>query len=351
MKHPPRARHNSPSPLVVSPYQPGTCGLYIESLPSGNAKTLLRAEFLLHQGKFAQATDVLQDAHLSGSPIEKACFDLCRIPLLMLKGEFENARAVQKKISRPPATGPTGNPQSAKAARLAAHSAECGQYFSLVSSALAGNLTDFERIERHNKSGDTTLGIMIACLDAYRSIQKGNYAYACGACDSIRLLAAQEHPLLCAYESIVHAASLMNCEAEEDAKKLYMQAFEILDADKLYLPLGMGYAFSCGLPEVCLRKQHRAAYREICSIYKEFVNSYARANATLPLSPLLSTAQLALLSPLESSVACLAATGRSNAEIAHFMGCTTHTVKYHLANIYTKLGISSRQELKAQAKK
>jgi len=47
----------------------------------------------------------------------------------------------------------------------------------------------------------------------------------------------------------------------------------------------------------------------------------------------------------EQRVARLAAAGHSNKTIASQLFLSTKTVEYHLAQIYTKLGISSRREL------
>lgn len=51
------------------------------------------------------------------------------------------------------------------------------------------------------------------------------------------------------------------------------------------------------------------------------------------------------LTPSEGRVANLAATGRTNREIAQTLFVTPKAVEYHLANAYRKLGIGSRQEL------
>jgi DNA-binding CsgD family transcriptional regulator/predicted negative regulator of RcsB-dependent stress response len=53
----------------------------------------------------------------------------------------------------------------------------------------------------------------------------------------------------------------------------------------------------------------------------------------------------AALTPSEHRVAELAATGRSNREIAQTLFITTHTVEVHLTRAYRKLGITSRRHL------
>ena len=40
--------------------------------------------------------------------------------------------------------------------------------------------------------------------------------------------------------------------------------------------------------------------------------------------------------------------GMTNAQIALELGVTTHAVKFHLASIYRKLGVSNRTEATAQ---
>jgi len=49
------------------------------------------------------------------------------------------------------------------------------------------------------------------------------------------------------------------------------------------------------------------------------------------------------LTPQESSVARLVAAGKSNREIATELVVSTHTVEYHLRNVYSKLGVRSRR--------
>lgn len=50
------------------------------------------------------------------------------------------------------------------------------------------------------------------------------------------------------------------------------------------------------------------------------------------------------LTPRERDVLAQVALGRSNRQIAHALGITENTVKFHLATIYAKLGVASRTE-------
>jgi len=50
------------------------------------------------------------------------------------------------------------------------------------------------------------------------------------------------------------------------------------------------------------------------------------------------------LSPRELEALEFAARGHTNGEIAAQMGITVHAVKFHLASIYRKLGVTNRTE-------
>ena len=54
-----------------------------------------------------------------------------------------------------------------------------------------------------------------------------------------------------------------------------------------------------------------------------------------------------LLTPQQSQIAQLASTGLTNSEVAIRMFLSPRTVEYHLANIFSKLQISSRHQLAA----
>src|SRR5207237_10939665 len=57
-----------------------------------------------------------------------------------------------------------------------------------------------------------------------------------------------------------------------------------------------------------------------------------------------SRTQSRMLTPREAEVLEAVAQGLSNNQVAERLGFTVHTVKFHLASIYRKLGVSNRTE-------
>ena len=57
-------------------------------------------------------------------------------------------------------------------------------------------------------------------------------------------------------------------------------------------------------------------------------------------------ADLLALTPREEDVVALVTQGLSNKQVATELFLTVKTVEYHLRNIYTKLGVRSRHELR-----
>ncbi|MEZ5098351.1 MAG: helix-turn-helix transcriptional regulator [Thermoleophilia bacterium] len=66
-----------------------------------------------------------------------------------------------------------------------------------------------------------------------------------------------------------------------------------------------------------------------------------------PMPDLADWNPLATLSPRQYEVLSIAATGLTNTQVAQRLHLTTHSIKFHLAEAYRKLGVSNRTEAAA----
>jgi DNA-binding CsgD family transcriptional regulator len=96
------------------------------------------------------------------------------------------------------------------------------------------------------------------------------------------------------------------------------------------------------------RKQLRAAHESLVAMGADGFAERARRELVATgehVSKRRTTPSLEL-TPQEAHIARLARDGRTNAEIGAELFLSTRTVEWHLRKVFTKLGISSRRELK-----
>ena len=96
------------------------------------------------------------------------------------------------------------------------------------------------------------------------------------------------------------------------------------------------------------RTQLRAAYQMLSTMGAAAFAERARrelmaAGVTLPMRP---QETRAALTAQEATIARLARDGQTNAEIGAQLFLSARTVEWHLGNVFTKLGITSRRELR-----
>jgi ATP/maltotriose-dependent transcriptional regulator MalT len=85
--------------------------------------------------------------------------------------------------------------------------------------------------------------------------------------------------------------------------------------------------------------------RLMADSHLELVERVELAEAVISLPPARRTEPLIEgLTAREHEVLALVADGSANREIAHALGISEHTVKFHLASIFGKLGVSTRTE-------
>ena len=138
------------------------------------------------------------------------------------------------------------------------------------------------------------------------------------------------------------------------AERLYREAIERLGRTRLRGELARARL----LYGEWLRREHRRvdAREQLRAAHEMFSRMGAQAFAERARRELLATGETVrrltsetrdLLTPQEAQVARLAAEGKTNPEIGALLFISPRTVEYHLRKVFTKLGVSSRKELRA----
>jgi DNA-binding CsgD family transcriptional regulator len=145
--------------------------------------------------------------------------------------------------------------------------------------------------------------------------------------------------------------ALLSEGSEADA--LYREAIERLNRTRVRTELGRARLL---YGEFLRRDQRRVAAREqLRGAYELFSAIGAEAFAERARRELQATGETVrkrtpdardLMTPQESQIAQLAAAGRTNPEIGAQLFISARTVEYHLRKVFTKLGITSRRQLR-----
>jgi DNA-binding CsgD family transcriptional regulator len=140
----------------------------------------------------------------------------------------------------------------------------------------------------------------------------------------------------------------------EPAERLYHEAIERLGRTRLRGELARARL----LYGEWLRREHRRvdAREQLRAAHEMLSGMGAQAFAERARRELLATGETVrrvtpetrdVLTPQETQIARLAAEGETNPEIGARLFISPRTVEYHLRKVYTKLGVSSRRELRS----
>jgi DNA-binding CsgD family transcriptional regulator len=143
---------------------------------------------------------------------------------------------------------------------------------------------------------------------------------------------------------------------DDDAEALYRETVERLDGSRVVVHLARAHLV---YGEWLRRQNRRIDAREQLRLAHEMCQQMgAEAYAERARRELLATGATARertvttqveLTPQEAQIARLAAAGRTNAEIGSELFISPKTVEYHLSKVFTKLGLTTRRDLRKVA--
>jgi len=151
----------------------------------------------------------------------------------------------------------------------------------------------------------------------------------------------------------VSARSAALLADDDDAERLYRAAIDLLGRSRVKVQLARGHLL---YGEWLRRKSRRNDAREQLRLAHDMFTGFGvHAYADRARRELLSVGEKAAkrtrtgtaLTPQETQVAKLAAAGLTNTEIGSQLFISAHTVEWHLSNVYAKLAITSRRQLRS----
>lgn len=176
---------------------------------------------------------------------------------------------------------------------------------------------------------------------AHHTYLNGEIWSAYGMGKAALFMADRSYPISMTYIHCMMAVCAINRKHKQEAQEEMLRSWELAKMDGFLEPFIEHHGLLRGLIEACIRNRDPEAYQRIT----EGVISFSRGWMALH-NPENRRKVTGELSTMEFSIAMLASGGWSNKEIGEHLGISINTVKHYLTDIFCKLNVKKRDELK-----
>lgn len=176
---------------------------------------------------------------------------------------------------------------------------------------------------------------------AHHTYLNGEIWSAYGMGKAALFMAERPYPISMTYIHCMMAVCAINRKHKQEAQEEMLRSWELAKRDGFLEPFIEHHGLLRGLVEACIRNRDPEAYQRIT----KGVISFSRGWMALH-NPENRRKVTGELSTMEFSIAMLASGGWSNKEIGEHLGISINTVKHYLTDIFCKLNVKKRDELK-----
>jgi len=327
-------------PLSESDFKAGHCIEYIENMQDELERNIAWGEYYYFTGQPEKAVQTVE-GYLDSEDMATALSAslIYTFASLAVGGEGKKTYLAQrgreytafyvKKIL----TGDYSDEMKAAAVFIA----NCGSVLLHIPSSERTEIPPVDDIIRYLPRGLKLYGAYVMAHDAYL---KHNYERSFGIAETALAFCSEEFVIGRIYIKTIMAMDLANMKKTEEAKEIFMAAWELAEKDGLIECFAEHHGLLHGLVEVCLKKKDAVAYKQVVSTAVAFSRGWIKLHKAETSRVIADN-----LTTIEFSIAMLYNRGWSIKEIAAHMDMAERTIKHHISIIYEKLGISSRVEL------
>lgn len=172
-------------------------------------------------------------------------------------------------------------------------------------------------------------------------IETGDIGRAVGMAEGALIFIKKPCPVSEIYLSLTICSAYMNRNVWDKAEYYFRYAWSLAKPDDLLMPFAELRGRLFGMLERCLRHEEPAAYKHITELANRYHKSWVFIHNALTGERLADN-----LTAIEYNIASLAANNMTNQEIADFCGISVNSVRAHLRNIFNKLNVNCRKDLK-----
>lgn len=320
-------------PLLNSAYPVGKALEYIQAMPDADDRQIALAEYYFFAGKSEESARIAEPYTDSHDPALHFSANLLCTFANLARGHTHLTRFAMSNLREQmyASLQPDVPPQMQA----------LGVFIATTASVLLhlpiNQIPPLEQYLRYLPEG---LKLYACYVLAHKAYLEKDYVKCLTTAEMGVALSPQAYPIATIYAHIVAAMALANMKRTDEAKQHIDEAWQIAEPDGLIQPFGEHHGLLQGLIEVYFKQKDPAMLERIIAITYAFSAGWRKIH-----NPETGHDVADNLTTTEFTIAMLYSRGWLAKEIAEHLQVSERTVSNRIADIFTKLGVSSRTEL------
>ena len=323
----------NPFVLTVGCYNPGEAEAFLNSLEEEEKRTIGLAELAYYRGAADRTRELTRTLTQTKNIQTQIGVLLMGVVSSMLTDDPESIVNNYRFLHRVTDVA-AKNPKYEKT----------GQLFSLYCNILVHNTSAivFPDFGVDAFAVDDALKPMAIYAYARYLLLTDHVARGIGLAEGALIMMKPMRPISAIYLALAIAMGYIITGTWDKAEYYFRYAWSLAEPDGIIAPFAEFRCLLSGLTEKCLREEHPEAYKQVMALSSVYLRNWIFVHNALTGNTVSDK-----LTPTEFNVAMLAAREASNNDISEMLNISVHSVRSHLRNIFNKLSITTRKELKA----